>query len=77
MHLCCSCSSATLPGYLQHQFHLRWRCRNKGLVCAQDVRGQLQMNCDSRGLQIAGISSGVEITEMRRNRKVCDTLTLA
>lgn len=35
------------------------------------------MGCDSRGLQIAGISSGVEITEMRRNRKVCDTLTLA
>lgn len=77
MHSCCSCSSPTLPGYLQHQFHLRWRWRNKGLVWAQDVRGQLQMGCDSRGLQITGISSGVEIMEMRRNRKVCDTLTLA
>lgn len=75
-HLCCSCSSPTLPGYLQHQLHLKWRWRNKGLACAQDVRGQLQMGCDSRGLQIAGISSWVEITEMRRNRKVCDALTL-
>lgn len=74
MHLCCSYSSPTLPGYLQHHCHLRWRWENKGLVCIQDVRGQLQMGCDSRGLQIAGIISWVEITEVIRNREVCNTL---